>query len=89
MVVRCEAERSQFQNRELAIKTLRARLWEDIQAKNLQNQSQIRNNQIGSGMRGDKRRTIQVQHNIVKDHITGRKWRYEDYRAGKGFCNDI
>lgn len=81
--VRCEAERSQHQNRELAIKTLRARLWQSMQSQAIQNQSQIRNNQIGTGMRGDKRRTIQVQHNIVKDHITGQKWRYEDYRLGK------
>ena len=83
MVVRCENERSQHQNRELAIKTLRARLWQDIQEKTTRDISQTRNNQIGSGMRGDKRRTIQVQHNIVKDHITGKKWRYEDYLKGK------
>jgi peptide chain release factor 1 len=81
--VRCENERSQHQNKELAIKTLRARLWQNMQAKTFQDQSDIRNNQIGSGMRGDKRRTIQVQHNIVKDHLTGKHWRYEDYRNGK------
>jgi len=45
----------------------------------------IRNAQIGSGMRGDKRRTIQVQNNIVKDHLTGKRWRYEDYCSGKGW----
>ena len=87
--VRCESERSQFQNKEIAIKTLRAKLWQDIQAKIHQNQCHIRNNQIGSGMRGDKRRTIQVQHNIVKDHITNQKCRYEDYRNGKGLFDSI
>ena len=82
-IVRCEAERSQYQNKELAIKTLRAKLWQNIKNKEEQNICDIRNKQIGSGMRGDKRRTIQVQNNIVKDHITGKRWRYEDYRYGK------
>jgi len=82
-VVRCENERSQHQNKELAIKTLRARLWQSIQEKTALAVSQIRNNQIGSGQRGDKRRTIQAQNNVVKDHLTGRKWRYEDYIKGR------
>lgn len=82
-VVRCETERSQGQNKEIAIKTLRARLWQNLQLKTHRDQCQVRNSQIGSGMRGDKRRTIQVQHNVVKDHIDGRHWRYEDYRDGK------
>lgn len=80
IMVRCEAERSQHQNKELAIKTLRARLWQHMQEEAHKTQSQLRNSQIGSG---ERRRTIQVQHNIVKDHITGNKWRYEDYRCGK------
>ncbi len=82
-VVRCESGRSQYQNKETAIKTLRARLWDNIQRQNHREQCEVRNAQIGSGMRGDKRRTIQVQHNIVKDHVDGRRWRWEDYRNGK------
>ena len=81
--VRCETERSQHQNREIAIKTIRARIWQQMKECEHQQLSRTRNFQIGSGMRGDKRRTIQVQHNIVKDHIDGRQWRYEDYRDGK------
>ena len=67
------------------MRTLRAKLWQDIQLKTSQNQCISRNSQIGSGMRGDKRRTVQVQHNIVKDHIDGRTWRYDDYRNGKWY----
>ena len=81
-VVRCETERSQGQNKEIAIRTIRARLWQDIQLQTHNTQCRVRNSQIGSGMRGDKRRTIQVQNNVVKDE-DGRRWRYEDYRNGK------
>lgn len=80
--VRCEAGRSQFQNRETALKTLRAILWKKQEEKIERERSLQRNSQIGSGMRGDKRRTIRVQHGVVEDHVTGKTWRYEDYRRG-------
>jgi len=38
--------------------------------------------QVGSGMRGDKRRTIRVQDDSVVDHATGRTWRYREYARG-------
>ena len=41
-----------------------------------------RKEQIGSGMRGDKRRTVRVQDGVVVDHVTGRTWRYRDYERG-------
>jgi peptide chain release factor 1 len=43
----------------------------------------IRSGQVGSGMRGDKRRTYQFQHDIVKDHETGKNARAKDIMAGK------
>ena len=80
--VRCDSGRSQHQNKDIALKTLRARVYEGIQLKNHREQCFVRNSQIGSGKSGDKRRTVQIQHNIVKD-VDGRKWRYQDYRNGK------
>lgn len=35
----------------------------------------IRRQQIGSGMRGDKRRTYRFQDDVVTDHITGKSMR--------------
>lgn len=75
--VRIESERSQHQNRELALSVLRARLWGRQQQALADARQQARRQQIGSGMRGDKRRTIRADG--VVDHVTGRRWRYEDY----------
>jgi len=36
----------------------------------------------GSGMRGDKRRTVRTQDDQVVDTITGRSWRFKDYERG-------
>ena len=38
--------------------------------------------QLGSGMRGDKRRTIRCQDDVVNDHVTGRRWSFRDYARG-------
>ena len=79
--VRIESERSQHLNKELALSVMRARLWEQQrQAAEADRQSE-RRAQIGSGMRGDKRRTIRTDG--VVDHKTGRRWRYDDYVRGR------
>ena len=41
-----------------------------------------RKSQVGSGQRGDKRRTIRVKDGDVVDHITGKRWKYGDYIRG-------
>lgn len=82
LIVRCETERSQMQNRETALQILRARLLEKkISGENSKTEKE-RKNQVGSGMRGDKRRTIRQQDGQVNDHVTGKAWRYEDYIKG-------
>jgi len=45
-------------------------------------QNTVRKDQVGSGMRGDKRRTYRFQENIVKDHVTGKQAACSDVLKG-------
>ncbi|HZO14992.1 MAG TPA: peptide chain release factor-like protein [Polyangiaceae bacterium] len=81
--VRCETDRSQTYNREMALLMLRARLHE-LETRRLQEERAAhRRHQVGSGMRGDKRRTIRCQEGVVVDHVTGRRWDLKRYLRGQ------
>lgn len=82
IIVRAENERSQHLNKQFALETLRARLWERRQTQLDGDRAANRRRQVGSGMRGDKRRTIRTQDDSVVDHETGRTWRFRDYIRG-------
>jgi peptide chain release factor 1 len=82
LVVVCESERSQKRNKDTALATLVARLYALDKAKKVSTESKDRKQQIGTGQRGDKRRTIRVRDGQVVDHISGKKWRYADYVRG-------
>ena len=83
MQVRCETSRSQLVNREAALALLRARLWEAAEAARRGARADDRRRQIGSGMRGDKRRTIRCQDGTVVDHVSGRSWAFKRYERGQ------
>lgn len=83
LVVRCETERSQTYNKATALSILRARLHDLMVARASGDRADSRRRQIGSGQRGDKRRTIAVQRDSVVDHVSGRAWRFADYERGK------
>ncbi len=81
--VHCETERSQHRNRSLARERLAVRLDEAARAEHDSSRARERRAQVGSGMRGDKRRTIRCQDGVVVDHPTGRTWRLERYVRGE------
>jgi len=80
--VRVESERSQHQNKDTARSILRARLQEAEEARLLGGRNKKRQSQVGSGMRGDKRRTIAVQRDQVTDHVTGKTVSVKQYLRG-------
>ncbi|MGB9911031.1 MAG: peptide chain release factor-like protein [Microgenomates group bacterium] len=73
ITVVCQQERSQFQNRELALQLLRSKIWEAEELKKEQTIAGYRS-AIGRGMRAEKIRTYNFPQNRVTDHRLKKSW---------------
>lgn len=82
LMVRSENHKSQYQNKDAALSILRARLYDIEVNKETTFVANSRKQQAGSGMRGDKTRTIRLQDDIVVDHISDRKISAKEYMKG-------
>ena len=70
-VVECQQERSQFQNRDKAMRILASRLYEAEQEKISSEYTAQRRSKVGSGMRNERIRTYNFPQGRVTDHRIG------------------
>ncbi|MCL4437428.1 PCRF domain-containing protein [Patescibacteria group bacterium] len=74
IVVSCQTERFQAQNREIAMEMLRAKLWEAEIEKQHSEISSLKSTQVGRGMRAEKIRTYNFPQDRVTDHRVNKSW---------------
>ena len=74
--------RDRVSNLKQALKEINLKLNTEDLLSSSEERNKNRKQQVGSGMRGDKRRTYRFQEGIVCDHVTGRSARIKDVMRG-------
>ena len=83
IIAECQTERSQFQNREYAMRLLRSRIYEQEKAKQDAELANERKMQVGSGDRSEKIRTYNYPQGRITDHRIGVSiYQMEDFLNG-------
>ena len=70
-VVECQDERSQYKNKDRAMKILASRLYEAERARQMSERAAERKSQVGTGMRNERIRTYNFPQGRVTDHRIG------------------
>ncbi len=84
IVVQCQDERSQFQNKQKALKILYAKLKDYYERKKQEEIARERKEQVGTGERSEKIRTYNFPQNRVTDHrINLTLYKLQDVLEGK------
>jgi len=74
IIVSCQDQKSQHQNKEKALQVLRSRLLAKEEEERRQKESDTRQIQVGGGDRSDKSRTYNVPQDRVTDHRINTSW---------------
>ncbi len=83
IVVECQTERSQFQNREYAMKMLKTKLYDIEKQKQDSEVRNARKSQVGSGDRSEKIRTYNYPQGRITDHRIGMSiYQMDDFLNG-------
>ena len=83
VVAECQTERSQFQNREYAMRLLRSRIYEIEREKQEKAVASERKSQVGTGDRSEKIRTYNYPQGRITDHRIGLSiFQFENFLNG-------
>ena len=82
LVVTCQTERDQYQNRMFAMSMLRGKLWDLEEERKRLQLADIRS-VIGRGMRAEKIRTYNFPQDRVTDHRINKSFRLDDIVEGR------
>ena len=74
IIVQCQTERFQHQNRDRAMEILQAKIWEYEKEKAVGDEGKSRKNQVGTAKRCEKIRTYNFPQDRLTDHRIGQSW---------------
>ncbi|XP_023981800.1 peptide chain release factor 1, mitochondrial isoform X1 [Physeter macrocephalus] len=84
LVVECQQERSQIKNKEIALRVLRARLYQQIIEKDKCQQRSVRKLQVGTRAQSERIRT----YNFTQDRVTDHRIAYEVRNIKEFLCGE-
>ena len=74
IIVKAQTERSQAQNREIAMQILRSKIYQLEESQKQSQLGNLRQAQVGAGDRSEKTRTYNFPQNRVTDHRLNKSW---------------
>lgn len=83
IMVRCEETRSQLQNKQKAISMIEGLLNKAAATSQSDKVAKNRSSQVGTGIRCEKSRTINIPGDYVINHNNNKKISYSEYRKGQ------